>query len=105
MTARATVFLFLALATLGAGAAARGDEPAKAVALGAKVADGDDVRDLRGNRRAISGFAGHKALVLVFLGTDCPVSDLYVPGLLELEKRLRPRGVQFLAVYPNEHED
>jgi peroxiredoxin len=75
------------------------------VAIGDKVPDGSSLRDRHGNRRSLSGFAGHKALVLVFLGADCPLSNLYAAGLVEMEKRYRPRGVQFLAVYPNEHED
>src|SRR5262249_23478492 len=31
--------------------------------------------------------------------------NLYLPGLIELEKKYRKKGVQFLAVYPNESED
>ena len=43
--------------------------------------------------------------MLTFLGADCPISNLYLPGLLALEKKYRPKGVQFLAVYANEQED
>jgi mono/diheme cytochrome c family protein len=93
---------------LGFGSApparADGDRPA-AVALGAKAPNSNSLRDVRGNRRALHGFTGHKALVLAFLGSDCPVSNVYLPGLLALEKQYRPKQVQFLAVYPNEHED
>jgi len=53
----------------------------------------------------LQGFTGNKALVLVFLGADCPVANLYVPRLLELEKQYRSKQVQFLAIYPNENED
>src|SRR5579872_2722654 len=78
---------------------------AKPVAVGAKAPDVASLRDVRGNRRTLHGFKDNKALVLVFLGTECPVSNLYLPGLLALEKGYRPKGVQFLAVYPNEPED
>jgi peroxiredoxin len=110
MTRRGWVCLSLVLAAMWAvggrnpfpaGAA----EPARAVALGDKVPDSHSLRDLHGNRRPLQGFAGHKALVLVFLGADCPLSNLYAPGLVELEKRYRSKNVQFLAIYPNEHED
>ncbi len=84
--------------------ASAGEAPA-ATAVGGKVADHTSLRDLRGNRRALHGFTGHRALVLIFLGADCPISNLYLPGLIELEKQYRPKQVQFLAIYPNEGED
>src|SRR5207302_6009323 len=74
-------------------------------AVGVKVANSSSLRDLRGGRRALHSFTGKKAVVLAFLGTECPVSNVYLPGLLDLEKQYRPKQVQFLAVYPNEHED
>jgi thiol-disulfide isomerase/thioredoxin len=80
-------------------------EPGRRTAIGARVTDTDSLRDLRGNRRSLAGFKGHKAIVLAFLGTECPVSNLYVPGIIELEKRYRAKNVQFLAIYSNENED
>lgn len=81
-----------------------GNAPA-ATTVGDKVSNTGSLRDLRGNRRALHTFKDHKAVVLVFLGTDCPISNLYLPSLLEMEKKYRGQGVQFLAVYPNESED
>src|SRR5262245_15798712 len=83
--------------TLGAAG-----EAAAATTVGAKVSNTGSLRDLRGNRRALHTFKDHDAVVLAFLGTDCPISNLYLPGLLDLEKRYRAKKVQFLAVYPNE---
>jgi hypothetical protein len=80
-------------------------EPPRLVGIGAKVSVGDQLRDLRGGRRPLDGFAKSKAVVLVFLGADCPVSNLYLPGVIDLEKLYRDKGVQFLAVYPNEPDD
>jgi thiol-disulfide isomerase/thioredoxin/mono/diheme cytochrome c family protein len=76
-----------------------------AKAIGDMVPNSHSLRDLRGNGRQLHDFAAHKAVVLVFIGTDCPISKLYVPSLLELEKRYRSKQVQFLAIYPNEQED
>jgi hypothetical protein len=78
---------------------------ARADGIGDKVANSSSLRDLHGNRRPLHDFKGHSALVLTFLGAECPISSLYLPGLIELEKKYRPRQVQFLAVYPNEQED
>jgi hypothetical protein len=77
----------------------------KAIALGAEVPKHDALRDLRGNRRPLHDFSGRHAIVLAFLGADCPISNQYLPGLIELEKKYRSKDVLFLAIYPNEHED
>ena len=87
------------------GSALSAGETASVTAVGGKAPDTGSLRDLRGNRRPLHSFGGHKALVLAFLGTDCPISNLYLPGLVEMEKGYRRKGAQFLAVYPNEHED
>jgi peroxiredoxin len=76
-----------------------------AIAVGAKAPDKSSLRDLRGNRRPLYGFKDHCVLVLAFLGTDCPISNLYLPGLIERDKKYRSKNVQFVAVYANEHED
>jgi peroxiredoxin len=104
MTRRAPLvgFLLFALLLSSAGAA---DQAAKPIALGDKVAAGGSLRDLRGNRRALSDFKGRVAVVLAFIGAECPISNLYLPSLVELEKKVRSKDVQFLAVYANESED
>lgn len=43
--------------------------------------------------------ANDRALVLVFLGTECPVVRQYVPRLAELHEKYRPQGIQFLGIY------
>ncbi len=41
------------------------------------------------------------AIVLVFMGSECPVVRQYVPRLNELFQEFQPRGVRFLAIYAN----
>jgi thiol-disulfide isomerase/thioredoxin len=77
----------------------------KPAAIGSKIPDIGGLRDLRGNGRTLHGFKDHKAVVIVFLGTECPISNLYVPTLLQLEKKYRDQKIQFLASYSNETED
>jgi thiol-disulfide isomerase/thioredoxin len=48
--------------------------------------------------------ARSRAVVLVFLGTECPIAQRMLPELERLERELGPRGVRFLAVYPNTGE-
>jgi peroxiredoxin len=47
---------------------------------------------------------GHRAIVLVFLGVDCPVANLYVPRLSRLARDYGPRGVRVVGVNANAHE-
>jgi thiol-disulfide isomerase/thioredoxin/mono/diheme cytochrome c family protein len=82
-----------------------GEEPVQSTAIGAKVGTSHELRDLRGTRRALSDFGHSKTIVLAFLGCECPISNLYVPRLIELEKSYRSKQVQFLAVYSNDSED
>jgi len=42
-----------------------------------------------------------KAIVLVFVSTDCPISNRYAPALARLYERFQPQGVRFWLVYPN----
>lgn len=103
MTRRILICALAMIASIGS--AAQAEEPLKPAAIGDKIANSGSLRDLRGGNRPLHGLGGHKAIVLAFLGADCPVSNLYVPSLIELEKRFRGKQVQFVAVYPNEPED
>jgi hypothetical protein len=42
--------------------------------------------------------------VYLFLGTQCPVANLYTPRILALKKAPSARNTAFFAVYPNAHE-
>jgi thiol-disulfide isomerase/thioredoxin len=43
---------------------------------------------------------GEKAVVLLFIRSDCPISNRYAPELEKLYKRYFPSGIEFLLVYP-----
>jgi thiol-disulfide isomerase/thioredoxin len=92
-------------AQTGQPAPAENGKQPQATAIGGKVSNSNSLRDPRGNKRSLHNYKNNKAIVLVFLGTECPVSNLYVPGLIELEKKFRSKKVQFLAIYANESED
>jgi peroxiredoxin/mono/diheme cytochrome c family protein len=55
---------------------------------------------------SLYGFRNKKALavVLVFLGTDCPVANLYTPRLAELNKEFEEKHVYFLGINSNAHD-
>ena len=54
------------------------------------------------NRRAINPLepTRHKAIVLFFLRTDCPISNRYAPELLRLQRQFK--GIRFWLIYPND---
>jgi hypothetical protein len=61
--------------------------------------DARQVTDLDG--RAVDPFEGApRATVLVFVSTQCPISNRYAPELGRLYAELAPRGARFYLVYP-----
>ena len=76
---------------------AKPEEAKVAPAVGAKV-PGFSLKDIHRRPRALDDFKDKKAIVVVFLDTECPLSNLYVPTLLDLHKKYAGKGVQFLAI-------
>jgi hypothetical protein len=46
-----------------------------------------------------------KVVVVLFLGTQCPVNNLYLPTLSALHKKYSPRGVCFVGINSNSQDD
>src|SRR5262249_46170775 len=90
--------LVLVTVLLGAGTA-----PADQVKIGAKI---DDLRfkDIRFLARSLADFGDKKAFVLVFVDSDCPLAQKYLPVLDRLERGYRDKGVQFIAVNSGLHD-
>ena len=79
------------------GFAAPADPKVSPPEVGAVVPD-FSLKDIHRRPRSLAGFEEKKAFVVAFLDTDCPVANLYVPTLIELDKDYAARGVQFLAI-------
>ncbi len=62
------------------------------------------LKDTVGQSVSLSGAKDAKAVVVVFLGTQCPLSNQFLPRLAELHKEFAPKGVQFLGINAN-HQD
>ncbi len=75
-------------------------EPTSPPAVGAAVPT-FTLKDTHRRPRSLDGFKDKKALVVVFLGTECPLANLYLPTLIEMHKEYAGKGVQFLAVNSN----
>lgn len=62
------------------------------------------LKDIHRRSRSLDSFKDKKAFVVVFVGTECPLANLYYPTLVELHKRYSERGVQFLAINSNDQD-
>jgi peroxiredoxin len=93
--------LFLLATFLGGGSAA--DRNIAPPAIGAQVPD-VVMRDTSGKSRSLADFKAKKAFVVIFVGTECPIANLYFPTLAEMQKHYASRGVQFLAINSNEQD-
>ena len=54
--------------------------------------------DSEGKLHTSQEWAGKKAVVLLFVTTDCPLSNAYVPELNRMERDYAPQGVVFYAI-------
>ncbi len=56
------------------------------------------LRDTRGAAHTPAEWAGHKAVVLFFVTTDCPIAASYVPEMNRIQEAYTGRGVALFAV-------
>ena len=61
--------------------------------------------DTSGEQVALSDFNDGNAVVVVFLGTSCPIGNAYVPVLNDLQKRYEDQGVRVLGINANLADD
>jgi len=72
-------------------------------AIGARVAD-FTIQDTNKQPHSLAGYKDKKAVVIVFVGTECPIANLYLPTLAEMHKKYAGKGVQFLAINSNDQD-
>jgi hypothetical protein len=60
--------------------------------------------DLQGKPVRKLAASGTKAVVLIFIATDCPISNRYVPEIERLRKEFAGKPVAVWLVYPNATE-
>ncbi|HEX4000803.1 MAG TPA: redoxin domain-containing protein [Pirellulales bacterium] len=57
------------------------------------------VKDAGGQTKSLADYADKQAVVLVFVSSQCPIANEYLPIIEELAKKFADRSVQFLTVY------
>jgi hypothetical protein len=58
-------------------------------------------KDINGHDVTSLALADTKCIAAIFVATDCPISNRYLPLLSRLAHQFAPRGVRFWLVYPN----
>lgn len=76
---------------------------APATPIGRKV-DDFTLQDYLGAKYALSDWPDKKAIVVVFLGAECPLAKLYGPRLQEMAARYAEDGVQFVGINSNRQD-
>ncbi len=60
--------------------------------------------DYRGAARSLADFAEKKLVVVAFMGTECPLANLYTPRLAELASAYESKGVAFVGINANQQD-
>src|SRR6516164_21647 len=68
--------------------------------IGNPIAD-FSLKDSAGKAWSLADFKNKKAIVVLFLGTECPINNASMPKLLVIDREYSPKGVQFLAINAN----
>jgi peroxiredoxin len=92
--------LLLAAALLPLLALSAHSDPAPA---GKKI-DDFTLPDTAGKNWSLAALKDRKAVVVVFLGTECPINNAYLPRLAELSRQYEPKGVGFVAINANRQD-
>ena len=62
------------------------------------------MQDIDGQHRTLGEYKNKKAIIAVFVGTECPLANLYLPTLAEMQKHYGAKGVQVLAINSNDQD-
>jgi peroxiredoxin len=68
--------------------------------VGRKIVD-FSLRDVYGKTHRLSDYAQSPVIVVMFLGTECPLAKLYAPRLAALTEKYAEQGVAFVAIASN----
>lgn len=97
---RTILLVGLTVGLLGASVT-RADETGSNAKLNKKI-DNLTFKDADGRAVTLHDLKDKKAVVLVFLSFECPVSNSYAPFLNEFVKKYGPNGVAFVALAVND---
>ena len=88
-------------ALLGARAFTRQAQPRALAQETVRVVRDVSLADTRGRLHGLAEWRDSRALVLLFLGSECPVSNGLAPEMARLAAAYGPRRVAFLGIHPD----
>ncbi|HUY88064.1 MAG TPA: redoxin domain-containing protein [Pirellulales bacterium] len=62
------------------------------------------LQDFRGAWHELDDWSDKQAVVIAFLGVECPLAKLYAPRLVELAEEYGPRGVAVVGIDANQQD-
>jgi peroxiredoxin len=62
------------------------------------------LKDYNGKEHSLSEYKDSKAIVLIFIATECPVSNDYNSRMAQLYNEYKDKGVAFLGINSNKQE-
>ncbi len=62
------------------------------------------LRDSNGKTYSLNQYRDKKIVVVIFLGTECPLAKLYSVRLSQMASSYQKQGVQFLGIMSNQHD-
>ncbi len=71
---------------------------------GQKKVNNFTLEDYNGTKHSLTDFKSSKAIVLMFIATQCPVSNAYDDRMVALQKDYASKGVTFVGINANKQE-
>jgi len=62
------------------------------------------LKDYNGKEHSLTDYQNSKAIVVMFIATQCPVSNAYNTRMVKLFEKYHPKGVAFLGINSNKQE-
>lgn len=69
-----------------------------------KKAENFTLEDVNGKKHSLTDYKSSKAIVLMFIATQCPVSNAYNERMAALEKDYASKGIAFIGINSNKQE-
>ena len=80
------------------------DSPGRLASPIGRQIENFQLQDYLGTAHDLVEWSDHKALVLAFLGTECPLAAVYGRRLAELAAEYGPRGIAFVGIDSNQQD-
>ncbi len=70
-----------------------------------KKAENFTLKDFNGKTHSLSDYKNSKAIVIMFISTECPISNAYNTRMVKIYNQFKNKDVVFLAINSNKQEN